>query len=125
MNLPSHVIAALFEFHYSLAAVASLPALLFGHLDDSVGLLVLGAFALGVELAVAQYADLGVACAASCVLAAIGGVHLDLGGLDPLAASLCWAVQAVSGCVLLELSVPKDFELVIEQPVGILQGNVL
>ena len=114
LNLPSHVIAALFEFNYSLAAVASLPALLFGHLDDTVGLLVLGAFALGVEFTIAKHTDLGVACAASCVLAAICGIHLDLGWLDPLSTSLCWAVETVSGGVLLELSVPEYFELVIE-----------
>ena len=108
------MIAALFQFYYSLAAVASLPALLFGHFYNAVGLLILGAFALGVEFGIAQYADLGVACAASCVLAAICGIHLDLGWLDPLATSLCWAVEAVSGSVLLELSVPEHFKLVVE-----------
>jgi hypothetical protein len=102
-----------------------LPALLLGHLHKAVGLLVLGTFSLGVELAVAEYAHLGVARAAACVLAAVRRVHLDLGRLDPLAASLGRTVQSVGSGVLLKLLVPLDLELVIEESVGILQGDVL
>jgi hypothetical protein len=125
LDLPGHVIATFLQLHYSLAAVASLPTLLLGHLNQTVSLLVLWAFSLSVEFAVAQYADLCVACAASCVLSTVCRIHFDLGWLDPLATSLCRAVKAVTGGVLLEFFVPKDFELVVEQPVGILEGNVL
>lgn len=53
LDLPGHVIATFLELYYSLAAVASLPALLLGHLNQTISLFVLGAFALGVEFAVA------------------------------------------------------------------------
>ena len=53
MDIPGHVIAAFFELYYCLAAVASLPALLLGQLDQAIRLLVLWAFPLRVELAVA------------------------------------------------------------------------
>jgi hypothetical protein len=92
VNVPGHVIATFLQLDYSLAAVASLPALLLGHLYQAVGLLVLGAFALRVELAVAEYADLGVARAAACVLASVCRVHLDLGRFDPLATPFRGAV---------------------------------
>jgi len=74
----SHVIATLLELDHCLAAVASLPTLFLGHLDDAVGLLILWTFPFRVEFTVAQYADLGAACAASCVLSAVGGIHFDL-----------------------------------------------
>lgn len=51
-----HVVAALLQFHYSLAIIASLPAFFFGHLHQTIRLLILWTLALGVEPFVAKYA---------------------------------------------------------------------
>lgn len=58
-DLPSHVVAALLQFHHSLAAVASLPALLLRHRYQTIGLLILWTLSSCMKLAVAKHTYFG------------------------------------------------------------------
>lgn len=49
----------------------------------------------------------------------------DMIRLDPLATMARWAVDAVSGGILMELPVPGLFEALVEELVDILERNVL
>ena len=49
----SHMVAALVEFNHSSAVVAALPTLLFGQIDKSLSLWILGTLAGSVEFVVA------------------------------------------------------------------------
>ena len=124
-SLPSHVVAALLQFHYSPAVVASLPALVFCHLHKTVRLLVFGALSPCVKLAVAKHAHFGVASAAASVLASVGCVHAYLRRLDPFATSFSRAVETVRRRIFLVFLVPEPLELVVEETVHIFQGYVL
>lgn len=48
-----HMVAALLKLDHSLAVVAALPSLLFGQVDKSLGLWILGALAAGMQFVVA------------------------------------------------------------------------
>lgn len=120
-----HVVTTFLQLDHGLAVVAAPPTVFFGNLDKFLRLLVPRAFFAGVPFAVAEYADLGLTFAAFPALAASGGVHADIGRVDPLAAATGRAVYAVLGGVLLVFCVPHDLELVIEETVNVSQGNGL
>jgi hypothetical protein len=125
LHLPSHMIAALLQLNHGLAAVAPLPPLLLRHLHESVRLLILWTFPLGVELTIAKHTYFRLAMATSCVLSTVSRVHLYPRWLDPLATSFGGTIQPVGSRILLVLSVPKDLEFVVEKSIGVLQRNVL
>ena len=120
------MVASLLELDHGRTVVAPLPSLLLGDLDEPLGLLVLGTFLAGVPLAVASTAHLGLAPAAFAVLPVSNRpIRVDVGRLDPLAAALGRAVDAVLGRVLLVLSIPQHLELQIEQAINVLQRDVV
>jgi hypothetical protein len=118
-----HMVAALFKLDHSLAVVATLPSLLFSHIDKSFSLWIFRALAAGVHLVVAQRADLCLALRAATVLATLKLVHI--GGLDPLAAVLCRAVETVLCRILLILCVPQNLELVVKEVVNVFERDVI
>ena len=124
-----HVVAAFLELDGGGAVEAALPAGLLCDLDELLRRGVLGALAARVPFVVAGAADFGLAPLASAVFpAAVGaaaGVDGDVGGFDPGAATLCGAVDAVLGGVLLELSVPFPFEGIVEELFDVFQVDVL
>lgn len=120
----SHVVAAFLKLNHSLAAVASLPALVFCHLDQTIRLLILGALLPSVELAVAQDAYLGLATTATRILHAVCQVHPNLARLDPFSTSLSRTVESVSGRVLLIFLVPQLLELVVEEALDVSERDV-
>lgn len=124
---PRHVVAPFLEFHEIPAAEAALPALVLGLLQDLARLLVAGALAALVPLAVAGAADAGVAAGALGVLAAAAAAArlVDPRRPDPGAAVLLGAVEPVARRVLGELAVPVALEVVVEQPLYVLQRDVV
>jgi hypothetical protein len=119
----SHMVAALFEFNHGLAVVATLPSLLFGHIDKSLSLWIFGALAAGVHLIVTQRANLCLTFGAATVLATLKLVHV--GRLDPLATVLCGTVEAILCRILLILCVPQYLEFVVEQVVDVFERDVI
>lgn len=91
-DLPGHMVTALLQLYYSLATVTPLPALLFCHLHQAIGLFVFWAFPSCVEFAAAEDAYFRLTGAASCILTAIRKVCANPGRLDPLPAALGRAV---------------------------------
>jgi len=79
------MIASLLELNHGLAAVAPLPSLAPGLLQELIGLLVAGALARVVPLAIAGTADLGLAAGAFAIAAAVA-VAADVLGSNPLLA---------------------------------------
>jgi hypothetical protein len=114
VDLPSHVVTAFLQLHHSLATVASLPPLLFRHLDQTVGLLILWTLPSTVKLAVAEYAHFSVALAATSILSLGGQIHTNLGRLDPLATTSCGAIESVFCGIFLIFFVPERFEFVVK-----------
>lgn len=86
-----HVVAAFGQFDHGRAAVATLPAVFPGCLDEAFHLIVLWALAIDMPFSIAQPAYFGMAAhtyaesAAACGAAA--GVDMDVAGLDPLSAT--------------------------------------
>jgi hypothetical protein len=117
------MIAALFKFNHSLAVVATLPSLLFSQIDKALSLWVFRALAASVHLVVTQRADLCLTLGAATVLATLELVHI--GRLDPLAAVLCRAVEAVLCRILLVLCVPQNLELVVKEVVDVFERDVM
>jgi len=121
----AHVVAALRQLHHGAATVASLPALLAGHVHDGSSVDVVLAVARAVPLQPALLAGLCLALWADAVAAADVAIQPDVFRVDPLTAALGWAVQAVAGAVLIVLPVPRAFELVGEQPLDVPQRDAL
>lgn len=107
-----HVVASLLEFNHRRAIEAALPAFLLGNVNKYLGGRVLGTLSRRVHFIVADTADPGPASLAFSYLASI--LETNVIGLDPFATVASRAVDAVSGSVLLEFSVPGLFELLIE-----------
>lgn len=120
----SHVVAAFIELNHGLAAVASLPALLLCHLYKTVRLVVFGTFPPSVELGVAQHTHPGLATSTACIFSAVRQVHSYLPRFYPFATALIRAVKPISCSVLLIFLVPQFLELVVEESLDILQGDM-
>lgn len=118
------MVAAFLKLNHSLAAVASLPTLVFCHLDETICLLILGTLLPSVELAVAQDAYLGLATTATRIFHAVRQVHPYLPRLDPLSTSLSRTVESISGRVLLIFLVPQLLELVVEEAFDVPERDV-
>ena len=124
-----HVIASLFELDGRRAVEAALPAFLFRDLGESRCGFVIGTFPSGMPTPVAGAADLCAATTTFPIFAAAvgtaGGVQVDVGGLDPLAAATSGAVYAVLGGVFLVFLVPFHLEAQIEELLDVFKGNVV
>jgi hypothetical protein len=118
-----HMIATLFELNHGLAVVATLPSLLFSHIDKSLSLWIFGALAAGVHLVVAQRANFCLAFRAATVLATLELVHI--GRLDPLATVFRRTVEAVLCRILLILCVPQNLELIVKEVVNVFERDVV
>lgn len=92
LYIPCHVVASLFQLHHSLAVVAPLPALLFGHLNQTGGLIVLWTLPSGMILAATTDTNFGAASTTPSILSSSWHINLDLAGLDPFTAAFCRAV---------------------------------
>lgn len=119
------MVAALLQLYHSFAVVTSLPPLVLGHLDETVRLLVPGAFSSRMEFAVAEDAHLCIASTTTGILASVGQIHANFGRLDPFTTPLIWAVEAVLRGIFLIFLIPKPLEFVVEQPIYVFQGYVL
>lgn len=118
-----HVVATLLKFNHSPAVVAALPTLFFSQIYKPLSLWVFGTVAAGVQFIVAQSADLGLASGTAPIFASMELVHVSR--LDPLAAALGRTVDAVLCGILLIFGVPHDLELIVEEMVDVLQGDVV
>jgi hypothetical protein len=125
VDLPSHVVTSFLQLDHSFATVASLPPLLFRHLNQTIGLLILWTLASTVELAVAEYTHFGVASAATGVFSLGGQIYANLGWLDPFTTAPCRAVESILGGVFLVFFVPEGLELVVEESIGVFQRNMV
>lgn len=114
------MVATLLQLNHSFAAVASLPALVLGHLHQPVRLLVFRTFSASVELAIASNTNLSATRTAPRISPSIRQVHANLGWFNPLPTTFGWTIKPVGSRILLVFLVPKDLEFVIEEPVRIL-----
>ena len=124
-----HVIASLLELDGRRAVEAALPAFLFRDLGESRCGFVIGTFPSGVPAPVTGAADFRAATNTFSIFAAAvgtaGGVEVDVGGLDPLAAAAGGAVDAVFGGVFLVFLVPLHLETPIEELLDMFKGDVV
>jgi len=124
-----HVVTALLELDRRGAVETPLPALFLRDLGEASGCFVLWAVATCVPPSVASAANFCAAAAAFPVFTpagrAPGGVEVDVGRLDPLAAAAGGAVDAILGGVFLVLLIPLHFETEIEKFVDMFQGDVV
>ena len=118
------MVAALLELNHSLAAVTSLPPAFLRLLQKPVCVLVPGTAPGAMPFSVARIADLGMAAAALGKLASVN-IAVDVLGLDPLPATPRRTVDAVPGGKLSVLLVPLLFEARVEQPLDVLQRDVV
>lgn len=123
------MVAAFFEFNHGGAVVAATPARVFGQLGKLAGVIVAGAFCLGVPFPVAGAADFGFASTAFAILAttigAAAGVDENVLRLDPFSTAFDRTVDPVLCSVLSILLVPLGFELVVEELIDMLERNLL
>jgi hypothetical protein len=125
LNVPSHVVASFFQLDHSPAVVTSLPALLFGHLHQTVGLFIFRAFPSCVVLAVTQDTYFGAASTTTSILSPSGQVNTYLVRFYPFTAAFGRTVKVLCSRVLFKLLVPKSFKLIVEQTLGMFQWNML
>ena len=107
------MITALFQLDRRRAIVTFLPSFFLCNLGESGRLGVFRAFSRGMHLLRASPTHAGAAVLASSHLSAV--VSDDVLGFDPGATLPRWAVDAVACLVLVELAIPKDLEIIIEQ----------
>ena len=117
------MIAALFQLHHRRAAVAFLPALLFGRLNEFFRCRVFGTVATRVGFVIADRTYAGAAAFAFAYLAAV--LDCDVMRLDPLTAVFANAVDFVSCLVFEEFSIPVLLELLIEEFINMLEIDVV
>lgn len=124
-----HMVAAFLELDHGRAVEAPLPPFFLRDLGKPLRGFIFWTFAARVPLAVAGAAHLRSAPVAFTVFpAGIGtatGVHMDLGGLDPLAAAFGRAVNPVFRRILLIFLVPFHFETRVEEFLDMFQRNVI
>ncbi len=94
-NLPSHVVAAFFQFDHSPTVIASLPACFFSFLKKAVSFFVLWTILCAVPLSITNAADLRLATTAFPILLSILFVYISR--LNPFATSPSWTVYTVFG----------------------------
>lgn len=118
------MIAPLLQLDHRAAAIAPLPALRLGHLDELPSRRILRALAGLVRAVVALTAHARAAAFAfpDAAARAVGG---DGGGFDPRAAVAGRAVDAVAGGVFLEFVVPGLLEGLVEELVDVFQRDVV
>ncbi len=117
------MVTAFFELNHGLAAVAALPAFPSGLFEKLCVLIISRAVGLVVPLATAGPANLDPAAATSGMPAPAFAANVL--GPDPLTAASRWAIDAVSGGILKEFSVPLPLETSIKHPLNVLEGNVI
>ena len=123
------MIASFFELDGGRAVEAALPAFFFGDLGETSGGFVFRAFAPRVPAAIAGATDFCPAAAAFTVsppaIYSTGSIEMDVGRLDPLAATAGWAIDAVFGRIFLIFLVPLHLKAEIEQLVDMLKRDVV
>jgi hypothetical protein len=124
-DLPCHVVTSFLQFNHSLAAVASLPTLFLRHLDHAVGLLVLWTLAPTVKLAIAEYANFGIAPTTTSVFSLSSQIYTYLGWLNPLATAPRRTVEPILRGVFLIFFVPERLEFVVKEPLGVFKRNMI
>lgn len=124
-----HMVAAFLQLHHGGTVEASLPAFLFGDLDEALRSFVPRTVPRAVPFAIALDADFRLAPRTFAVAPAVrrpaSEVLVDVVRPDPFAAAPCGTVQPVLRHVLLVLLVPAGLELGVEQPVDVLQGDMV
>ena len=119
----SHMVASFLELDHSRTIVAALPAFLLGHFNENLRCRILRAVPGRVHLGVAYAAN---PCPASFAFAYLATIlKADVIRFDPLAAMKSGAVDAIPSSVLLEFSIPGLFELLVKEPIDMLERNVL
>ena len=117
------MIAALLELNHCRAAVALLPPLLPGSVDELFGRWILRTVTRRVSFVVADSTHLGAAPLAFADLPA--AFSRDMTRLDPFATILPYAINPVLGFVFLELAIPRLLELLVEELVHMFQVDVI
>lgn len=108
------MVTSFLQLNHSLAVVASLPALLLGHLHHTSGVVVLWTFPSCVVLAVTTNTYFGVASTTPTIFSSGSHIDLDLAWLDPFTAAFRRAIKVFRSGVLFELLVPEPLEFIIE-----------
>lgn len=123
------MVAALFELHHSGAVMTSLPTLLLGYFNERVGLFVFGAVFTAMPLSITHAAYFGLTPATFPVLSATPGtpsiVNMYVRRLDPFTTTPGGAIYSIFGGVFMVFTIPLHLELVIEQLLHVLQGNMI
>ena len=118
-----HMVASFFQLDHSRTVEAALPPFSLSNFDEGICFGILGTFSGSVHFVVTYTAN---ACPASFAFSYFATIlHVNMIRFDPLATMARWAVDAVSGRVLMEFPVPGLFELLVEELVDILERNVL
>ena len=124
-----HMIAPLLQLHGRATVETPLPPLLLRNLRKSCRGFVLRTLFPRMPAAVTCTAHLLAASRALPILPApvraAAGIDMNVGGLDPLAAAACGAVDPVLRGVFLIFLVPGLLELEIEEAVYVLEGDVV
>lgn len=121
-----HVVASFFEFHSGFTIEATLPAGLFGDLDEFLRGWVFGTFAGGVPFVVAQAADFRLASLTYAKFPSVIGpaalIFVDVIWFDEGTATAGGAVDAVFGSVFQVFAIPILFEFVAEKSLDLGKG---
>lgn len=124
-----HVVASFLQFDRRRAVEAALPPFLLCDLCEPRRGFILGAFAPCVPAAIAGTAHLRATAFAVSVLTAPArtarSINMDMGRLDPFAATARGAVDAVLGGVFLIFAVPGFLELEVEEVFDVLERDVV
>jgi hypothetical protein len=94
-DLPSHVIAAFFQFDHSPTVVTSLPACFFSCFEEEIRFFILWTILCTMPFPITQTADLRLAATALPVLLPI--LFMDIARLDPLTTPPGWTIYAILG----------------------------
>jgi hypothetical protein len=124
-----HMVAPLVKLNHGRAVEASPPPFFLSDFDKPLRSFILWAFPTGMPFAVTGATYLRSTPTAFAIfptgVGSTSGVNMNLGGLDPFAATLDGAVYPVLSCILLIFLVPLHFETRVEEFFDVFQGNVI
>jgi hypothetical protein len=119
----SHVVAAFLELHHCRAIEAFLPAFLFRSIDELPRCWILGTVSRCVSFVVAGGAH---ARTAFLTLPDLSSVFYgDMTGFNPFATPFGDAVDSILGLILLELTIPRLLEFLVEELVDVFEIDVI
>jgi hypothetical protein len=118
------MVAALLQFNHRATTIAALPTGLFRCFEKTIRLLIAWTLFLPVPFPTTQDTNLRFTTAALSILPTFP-IIMVVSRFDPFPAPPRWAVDAVLGGVLLELSIPELLKRNVEQLVDVLQRDAI